>query len=82
MLHHAIIPSADDTYDLGASGSAWQDLYLHESITFEGVTGEGEIVVPTNLADALSIKDSVGDLIVFNNYNKWATCNCYTKHYY
>ena len=60
----AIIPSADDTYDLGASGSAWQDLYLHESITFEGATGEGEIVVPTNLADALSIKDSVGDLIV------------------
>ena len=59
-----IEPSADDTYDLGASGSAWKDLYLHESITFEGATGEGEIVVPTNLADALSIKDSAGDLIV------------------
>jgi hypothetical protein len=60
----SIIPSADDTYNLGASGSAWKDLFLHESITFEGATTENEIVVPTNLADALSIKDSTADLIV------------------
>ena len=59
-----MIPSANDTYDLGASTMAWKDLYLSESVTFEGATGENEIVVPTNLADALSIKDSVGDLIV------------------
>ena len=62
----SMIPSADDSYDLGASDSAWRDLYLHESITFEGATTENEIVAPAGLADALSIKDSAGDLIVLD----------------
>jgi hypothetical protein len=61
----SMIPSANDTYDLGAATMAWKDLYLSESINFKGATTENEIVVPTNLADALSIKDSAGDLIVF-----------------
>lgn len=34
--------------------------------TFAGITGANEIVVPTNLADALSIKDSASDIIVIN----------------
>ena len=59
-----MIPSANDTYDLGASTMAWKDLYLSESINFKGATGENEIVVPANLADALSISDG-SDLIVF-----------------
>lgn len=33
-------------------------------LEFAGTTGQPEIVVPTNLADALSVKDSAGDLIV------------------
>lgn len=33
-------------------------------LTFNGVTGANEVRVPTNLADALSVKDSAGDLIV------------------
>lgn len=33
---------------------------------FDGATTENEIRVPTNLADALSIEDSAGDLIVFD----------------
>jgi hypothetical protein len=35
------------------------------TVTFNGATGANEIVVPTNLADALSIEDSAGDLMVF-----------------
>jgi hypothetical protein len=34
------------------------------AVTFNGATTENEITVPTNLADALSVKDSAGDLIV------------------
>jgi hypothetical protein len=33
-------------------------------LIFLGSTGQPEVVVPTNLADALSVKDSAGDLIV------------------
>lgn len=33
-------------------------------LTFSGTTGQPEIVVPTNLADALSIRDSAADIIV------------------
>jgi hypothetical protein len=39
-------------------------LYLTESANFIGSTGENEIIIPTNLADGLSIKDTAGDLIV------------------
>ena len=60
------IPDASDTYDLGSATQAWRDLYLSEAITFKGATTENEIVVPTNLADALSVKDSAGDLIVID----------------
>lgn len=33
-------------------------------LIFSGTTGQSEVVVQTNLADALSVKDSAGDLIV------------------
>jgi hypothetical protein len=59
-----MIPSVNDTYDLGAATMAWKDLYLSESINFKGATTQNEIVVPANLADALSISDG-SDLIVF-----------------
>lgn len=41
-------------------------LNLQEDITFTGATTENQIAIPTNLADALSIHDGVGDLIVFD----------------
>ena len=60
-----IIPDTADTYDLGATTKAWRDIYLTEDLTFEGATGENQIVLPNNLADALSITDGTNDLIVF-----------------
>ena len=59
-----IVPDANDTRDLGTSSNAWRDIYLTEAISFQGATSENEIVIPTNLADGLSIRDSAGDLIV------------------
>jgi len=35
------------------------------AITFTGATGVNVLTIPTNLADALSVVDSAGDLIVF-----------------
>ena len=61
-----IVPDTNDAFDLGSSTQAWRDLYLSEAITFSGATTENEIVIPTNLADGLSIKDSAGDLMVFD----------------
>jgi hypothetical protein len=34
-------------------------------VTFTGTTGQSEIVLTANLADALSVKDATGDLLVF-----------------
>jgi hypothetical protein len=59
-----IIPDNNDARDLGSNTNSWRDLYLTESINFLGATSENEIIVPTNLADSLSIKDTAGDLIV------------------
>ena len=39
-------------------------MYLTESINYKGATGENEIVIPTNLADALSLKDDGGNDIL------------------
>jgi hypothetical protein len=60
-----IIPLTPDANDLGSSTNGWRDLYLTESVNFIGATSENEIVIPTNLGDGLSIKDTAGDLIVF-----------------
>ena len=62
---NSIIPSANDTYALGATGEAWKDLFVNESVTFEGATSDNEIVIPTNLSDALSITETSGDMILF-----------------
>lgn len=37
-----------------------------DTLTFDGATGVNEIVIPTNLADALSIESSAGDIIVID----------------
>ncbi|MDP7620516.1 MAG: hypothetical protein QGH27_00975, partial [SAR324 cluster bacterium] len=44
-----LIPSADDTYDLGSSSNAWQDLFLEGDIT---------------LSDAGTITTTAGDLTI------------------
>jgi len=64
-INSNLIPNFSDNYDIGSATKAWKDLYLSESINLKGATGENEIVVPTNLADALSFKDDGGaDILV------------------
>ena len=66
-LNSNLIPNTTDNFDIGSATKAWKDLYLTESINFKGATGENEIVIPGNLADALSlVVDGVGDLLVFD----------------
>lgn len=48
-IHADLLPSADDTYDLGSASAAWQDLYLEGNIT---------------LTDAGSINTTAGDLTI------------------
>ena len=51
-----IIPSADDTYDLGASGSEWKDLYI------DGVAYVDSIAMPTTtVTDILDEDDMSSD---------------------
>lgn len=53
-------------------GSIIKVMYVPEGLgqtllvaAFDGTTGQNELRVPTNLADALSIEDTAGDLMVF-----------------
>ena len=49
------------------TGNVTGNITSGNTITLDGATGVNEIILTTNLADALSIEDSVGgDLIVFN----------------
>ena len=63
-INSDLIPNINDSYDLGSATKSWKDLYLTESINFKGATDENEIVVPTNLADALSVKDDANNDIL------------------
>ena len=63
-INSDLIPNINDSYDLGSATKSWKDLYLTESINFKGATGENEIVVPANLADALSVKDDANNDIL------------------
>ena len=63
-INSDLIPNINDSYDLGSATKSWKDLYLTESINYKGATGENEIVVPTNLADALSLKDDANNDIL------------------
>ena len=57
-----LIPSADNTYDLGetSSGNAWRHLFLKSNIEFTGGTGANKIQLGANQADALTIEDIAG----------------------
>ena len=63
-INSNLIPNLNDSYDIGSATKSWKSLYLTESINFKGATGENEIVVPTNLADALSLKDDANNDIL------------------
>ena len=63
-INSNLIPNFNDQYDIGSATKSWKDLYLTESINYKGATGENEIVIPTNLADALSLKDDGGNDIL------------------
>ena len=66
-----VVDDSDNVSGVGTLGcgtitiSDGGSLNLQEDITFTGATTENQIVIPTNLADALSITDGVGDLMVF-----------------
>ena len=55
-----LIPSADDSYDLGSASAAWQDLFLEGDIT---LTDAGTI---STTAGALSITPASGSAIVLD----------------
>jgi hypothetical protein len=60
-----LTPTVTDTYDIGSALLSWKDFYLSESINFTGTaSGDNEIIIPNNLADAFSITESGGDIIV------------------
>jgi hypothetical protein len=59
----AITPATSITGLLSANGGI--TLTGAVDLTFTGTTGQPEMVLTTNLADALSVKDGAGDLIVF-----------------
>lgn len=48
-----IIPSADDTYDLGASGSEWKDIYI------DGVAYVDSIAMPTTTVTDILDEDTM-----------------------
>jgi len=51
-----ILPSADDTYDLGASGSEWKDIYI------DGVAYVDSVAMPTTtVTDILDEDDMTSD---------------------
>ena len=52
------LPDSDDAHDLGVTGTTFKDAYLSGNLIYEGATTENGIVVPTNLAVALSIGDT------------------------
>jgi hypothetical protein len=53
-----LIPNADDTYDLGSSSQAWQDLFLEGDIT---LTDAGKLV---SSAGDLTVDSEAGTLIL------------------
>ena len=58
----------DTNNDIGDTTNQARDIYLNRNLNFEGTNGTNQIIVPTNQADALTIKDDAGtpvELMVF-----------------
>ena len=50
----------DTNNDIGDTTNQARDIYLNRNLNFEGINGTNQIIVPTNQADALTIKDTAG----------------------
>jgi len=65
-----VLSDTDSTDNLGATGTRWastfSDNFTGDTITLDGETGVNIITLVTDLADALSVIDSAGDLMVFD----------------
>ncbi|MDP3989092.1 MAG: hypothetical protein Q8P93_02565 [bacterium] len=65
-----VLSDTDSTDSLGVTGTRWastfSDNFTGETITLDGLTGVNVLTVTNDVADALSIVDSSGDLIVFD----------------
>ena len=60
-----IVSKTDSTYNLGSSSIAWATLFTDNiDFTTSASTGTNVITLKNNLADALSIVDSAGDIVV------------------
>ena len=64
-----LVSDTTSTDSLGLTGTRWastfSDNFTGNTITLDGATGVNILTIPTNKADALSIIDSAGDLMVF-----------------
>jgi hypothetical protein len=65
-----VLSDTDSTDNLGITGTRWastfSDNFTGNTITLDGATGVNILTVTDNVADALSIVDSSGDLLVFD----------------
>ncbi len=65
-----IVSDTDSTDSLGSTAVRWastfSDAFTGNTITLDGATGVNELRLVTNLADAFSIEDTAGDLIVID----------------
>jgi hypothetical protein len=65
-----VLSDTDSTDSLGLTGTRWastfSDNFTGNTITLDGATGVNILTVTDNVADALSIVDSSGDLLVFD----------------
>ena len=59
---------SSNSSDIGDATNYVRDMYLGRDLYFKGATNTNEIILPTNLADALTIKDDAGtpvELMIF-----------------
>ena len=65
-----VVSDTDSTDDLGTTAVRWANVFADgltgNTIALDGATGINEIQLVTNLADAFSIEDTAGDLMVFD----------------
>ena len=66
-----LIPSADDTYDLGASGSEWKDLYLDGTANVDTLVigaSTGVTSVDTDLSTVSASDDTLASALAIKTY--------------
>jgi|TARA_R110000851_G_scaffold146570_1_gene286240 hypothetical protein len=47
LISSSLIPDSDDTYDLGASGKEWNDLYIDGTAYIDAINYQGTALAPT-----------------------------------